>query len=169
MGGDTCFGGGKIGVGLLKFRNANNRSFRQMSPVLMGLFAGCLGLVWYFWLTDPARDWFLPGQVLWPVLAASLIGLSGSAVFLINRHLSGAVLLAGGLVFLVPVALYGKYFFLATVFVVLGPDLFLGLLLILAGWLAFPKTGRAAKGLVVENGRARPALSAEPCLSYPNS
>jgi hypothetical protein len=129
---------------------------RRLTPSLLGLFGGGLGLLSYYSLMNPSLDlsacscgWqTAEGIVTWPVVAGSLVGLLGCIVFLLNQYAGGTFLLAGGLVASSTIV-YTEFatFLLGPLFFYLAPNLFFGLLLILSGLLAFPKTRHVIKTL----------------------
>jgi hypothetical protein len=120
---------------------------------MLGLFGGGLGILSFYGLMSPATDlsacscgWSLvEGIVAWPVVASSL--LVGCAIFLFNRSAGGTLLLTGGVIASSTTVYVETVLFFSPLFFFLAPNLFFGLLLILGGLLAFPKTRHVIKNL----------------------
>jgi hypothetical protein len=133
-----------------------SRLLKRLAPSLLGLFGGGLGVLSYYDLMSPSLDlsacscgWkAAEGIVTWPLVVGSLIGLVGCAVFLFNPNAGGTFLISGGVVASstivfaeVATLLFGP------VILHLASNLFFGLLLILTGLLAFPRTRHLIKTL----------------------
>jgi hypothetical protein len=100
-------------------------------------------------LTACSCGWkFAEGLVTWPVVVGSLIGLVGCTIVLLNQNAGGTFLLAGGVVASSTIV-YAEFatFLFGPLTFYLAPNLFFGLLLILSGLLAFPKTRHLIKTL----------------------
>jgi hypothetical protein len=128
---------------------------RGLAPSVLGLFGGSLGLLSIYELENAAGlggcscGWnMVEGIVEWPVIVGSLIGLVGGTVFLFNQNAGGTFLLTGGVIASsMIVYLETALLFFGPLVFYLAPNLFFGLLLILGGLLAFPKTRHLIKTL----------------------
>ncbi len=131
------------------------RPVKRLAPSMLGLFGGGLGLLSYYTIMSPSLDlsacscgWqTVEGITTWPVVMGSLIGLVGCAIAIVKQKAGGTFLLAGGIIAFSAIPYADPGVFFSPLLFFLAPSLFFGLLLILGGLLAFPRTRHLIKTL----------------------
>ena len=130
---------------------------KRLSPSVMGLFGGILGLLYAFFLVSldfsgcSCGFSLLQSFLALPLLAGSLVGLTGCFLYLFAKRSGGILLLVGGILasplplFIETGSLPGPVIILSYFGFLIAPSILSGLLLILGGLLAFPKTRHLIK------------------------
>jgi hypothetical protein len=125
---------------------------KRLSPSVVGLFGGILGLLYGYFLTSldfsgcSCGFSLLQSLLGLPLLAGSLIGLIGCFLYFFAKRAGGILLLVGGILasplplFIETGSLPGPVIILSYFGFLIAPSILSGLLLFLGGLLAFPKT-----------------------------
>ncbi len=129
---------------------------------MLGFAGGAVGLLWAYSVISYnaagcSCNWdFVQSSLGWPVLYGSLIGIAGGAIYEIERRVSGALLLLGGilaspLLFVFEVGSWTDLPRVISFFLIFGvflfPGFLAGFLLFLGGLLGFQRTRRIIRGL----------------------
>jgi len=125
---------------------------KRVSPSLVGLSGGILGLIYAYFLASLGSSGCSCGFPLLqsflelPLLAGSLIGLTGCLLYFFAKRAGGILLLVGGILasplplFIETGSLPGPVIILSYFGFLIAPSILSGLLLLLGGLLAFPRT-----------------------------
>src|SRR4029077_1577650 len=125
---------------------------KRLSPSVVGLFGGILGLLYAYFLVSldfsgcSCGYSLLQSFLALPLLAGSLIGLTGCFLYLFAKRAGGILLLVGGILafpltlFIETGSLLGPVIILSYLGFLIAPSILSGFLLFLGGLLSFPNT-----------------------------